>query len=159
LIGRGLPRLAAVDNDDLSSDCSAPSSTHDGWCLDAGKGVPVDFTIAAEFFKKACDSNDADGLNSFCYYVERGEDIDENIEHAVFYYRKAGSRSYAYERYNFAHCLEYDKVIGQNFIRAAKYRHLSAELNDANAQNNFGICLERSIGAQPNLTLEAHYYQ
>jgi TPR repeat protein len=36
-----------------------------GWCLQNGRGIPVDFTVAAECFKKAADSGDADGINCF----------------------------------------------------------------------------------------------
>jgi hypothetical protein len=40
---------------------SAAGSARYGWFLYAGKGVPVDFTVAAEFFKKTSDSDDTDG--------------------------------------------------------------------------------------------------
>jgi hypothetical protein len=53
----------------LSSDGSVSC----GWCLDSGKGVPVDVTVAAEFFKKTSDANDADGANSFGCGLERGD--------------------------------------------------------------------------------------
>jgi TPR repeat protein len=78
----------------MPSDGSAAESACCGWCSYAGKGIPVDFTVAAEFFKKVSGSNDADGANSFGCCLEQGEGIDEDIERAVLYYRKAASQSH-----------------------------------------------------------------
>jgi TPR repeat protein len=61
-----------------------------GWCLQIGLGIPVDFTVADDFFKKAADSNDADGLNSFECCLEGGQDVDVNIELAVRYRKRSG---------------------------------------------------------------------
>jgi TPR repeat protein len=54
--------------------------------LQTGRGIPVDFTVAAECFKKAADSNDADGINGFGRCLECGDGIDPDIHRAVFYY-------------------------------------------------------------------------
>jgi TPR repeat protein len=158
-IGIPVDFALAVQKYELSSNGSAAGSARYGWLLYAGKGVPVDFTVAAEFFKRASDSNDADGTNNFGCCLERGDGVDKDIERAVWYYRKAASQSHPRGLYNFARCLEYGKGIDQDINSAAKYYHLSAELNDADAQNSFGICLERGIGVQSNLALAAHYYQ
>jgi TPR repeat protein len=50
-----------------------------GWCCQAGKGIPINFTVAAEYFKKAADLNDECGANSFGASLERGEGVDEDI--------------------------------------------------------------------------------
>jgi hypothetical protein len=98
--------------------------------------------LNAEFFKRASDSNDADGPNNFGI-VLRG---------AMALMKTSNARLY-----NVARCLEYGKGIDQDSISAAKYDHLSAELSDADAQNSFGICLERGIGVQSKLALAALY--
>jgi TPR repeat protein len=54
-----------------------------GWCLQAGRGIPPDLTVAAEFLKKAADFNDAKSLNGFGCCLERGDGVDPNIRRAV----------------------------------------------------------------------------
>jgi hypothetical protein len=140
------------------SDLSPASSVCFGWCLHTGRGVPVDFTVAAEFFKKAADLNDVNGINSFGCCLEQGQGVDPDIHLAVQYYRKAASLSDPDGMYNFGRCLEYGKGIDQDLIRAAKYYRLSAERKNAFAQNSFGICLERGIGVHQDLLLAAQNY-
>jgi TPR repeat protein len=149
----------AVQRYEQSSDLFSASAVCCGWCWRAGKGVPIDFTVAAEFFKKGADANNGDGENTFGCSLERGEGVDEDIEQAVQYYRKAATRSHRDGLYNFARCLEYGKGIRQNVNRAFKSYCLSAELNNASAQNSLGIFFERGIGIHSDLSLAAHYYQ
>jgi TPR repeat protein len=60
---------------------SPVSSVCFGWCLQTGRGIPIDFTGAAEFLsKKAAESNDADGMNSFGCRSERSQAIDQDID-------------------------------------------------------------------------------
>jgi TPR repeat protein len=121
--------------------------------------VPLDFTVAAEFFQKAAALDNADAANRFGCCLEKGEGVEPNIELAVQYYRRAAARSHPSGMYNFGRCLEYGLGIAQDFIRAAKFYRLSADLGNAAAQNSFGVCLERGIGVKSNLALSARYYQ
>jgi TPR repeat protein len=139
-------------------DLSPTASVCFGWCLQTGLGIPIDFTVAAEFFKKAADLNDANGINSFGCCLERGQDVDADIDCAISYYRRATKQSHSDGMYNFGRCLEYGKGIDQNLLRAAKYYRLSAELHNSSAQNSFGIFLERGIGVHKNILLAAQYY-
>jgi TPR repeat protein len=149
----------AVRNYERCSDVSPAGSSRFGWCLQMGLGIPIDFTIAAEFLKKSADSDDADGANSFGCCLEQGRGVDANIDLAIRYYRKAASQFHPDGIYNFGRCLEYGKGIDQNLHRVVKCYRLSAELNNAAAQNSFGIFLERGIGVQKNLLLAAQHYQ
>jgi TPR repeat protein len=158
-IGSCIDLTVAMHYYELSSDLSAAGSTRAGWCWQAKKGAPIDFPVAAEFFKKAADSNDGCSVNSFDCCLECDKGIDENMELAVRYYRKAVSQSDRDGIHDFARCLEYCKGIGRDFIRAAKYDRRSAELKSAAAENSFGICLGRGIRVQSTAVLAVHYYQ
>jgi hypothetical protein len=57
--------------------------------LQTGRGIPIDFTVAANCFKKPADSNGADGIDGFGCCLERGEGMDPGIHDVVFYYRSA----------------------------------------------------------------------
>jgi TPR repeat protein len=140
-------------------DLSPISAVCLGWCLQTGRGIPGDFTIAAECFKNAADSNDPDGVNCFGCCLERGDGVDPDIDRAVSHYRRAASLGHSDGLFNLGRCLEYGKGIGRHPLRAAKYFRLSAEKGNAAAQNSFGICLERGIGVHKDLALAAHFYQ
>jgi TPR repeat protein len=115
--------------------------------LPEGRGIPVDFTVAAECFKRAAGSDDADGVNCFGCCLERGHRVDPDPDRAVAQYRRAASLAHPDALYNFGRCLEYGKGIARNLDRAAKYYRLSADQGNTAAQNSFGICVERGIGA------------
>jgi TPR repeat protein len=59
---------------------------------------------------KVATLGDAAGANSFDCCLERGEDVDSNIELAVQYYGKATSQSHASGLYNIGRCLKYGSV-------------------------------------------------
>jgi TPR repeat protein len=91
-----------------------------GWCLQTGRGIPVDFTVAAEFFKKSSDLDNLNGTNCVGCCLEQGQGVGTNIDLAVEYYRRATSFSDADGIYNFGRCLEYGKGIHKDLFRAAK---------------------------------------
>jgi TPR repeat protein len=147
------------------SDEFAAASVCFGWCLQTGFGIPIDFTIAAEFFRKAADSNNStdfdcsNGANNFGRCLELGQGVDVNMKWSVSYYRTAALLSDADGMYNFGRCLEYGKGVDRDLIRSAKYYRLSSAKHHSSAQNSFGICLERGFGVAKNIRLAAQYYK
>jgi TPR repeat protein len=92
------------------------------------RGIPVDFTAAAECFKKAADFEDADGINCFGCCLERSDGADQDIDSAVSHFRRAPSLGHPDALFNFGRCLEYGKGVRSQPLRAAKYYRLSAEM-------------------------------
>jgi TPR repeat protein len=119
--GIGIPMdLMALRYYDLSSDQSPHSPALYGRWYQTGRGIPVDFTLAAEYFQKAEDPDNPIGSNDFSCCLERGEGLNKDINRAVRYYPNAASQSHPAGLNNFGRCLKYGKGIGQNFIRATK---------------------------------------
>jgi TPR repeat protein len=87
-IGTAIDIAAAARYYELSADHSIAGAFRLGQCCQNSLGVPVDFTVAVEFFQKAADTSNADGANSFGCCLERGEGVDVNIELVVKYYFK-----------------------------------------------------------------------
>jgi hypothetical protein len=158
-IGAAVDLAAAARYYEQSSNRSKSGAFRFGRCYELGRRVPVDFTIAAEFFRHAADSGDADGANCFGCCLERGEGVDVNLELAVHYYREAASQSHPSGLYNIGRCLEYGRGIECDLVRAAKYYRKAAELDNPSAQNSFGIFLERGIGVRSNQALAAQYFE
>jgi TPR repeat protein len=53
--------------------------------LHTGRGIPVDFIVASEFFKRAADSKNVDAMNIFGRCLERGQGVHPNIDKAILY--------------------------------------------------------------------------
>lgn len=149
--------ITAVRYYEQWSDHSPSSATWFGWCLQTGRGIPIDFTIAADF-------DGASGINSFGCCLECGQGVDTNIGLGVRYYRRSGSQSHSDGMYNFARCLEYGKEIDRDIHRAAKYYcfgiclatryyQLSAQHGHPDGANNFGFGLEHGRGVKQNIEM------
>jgi TPR repeat protein len=93
--------LTAVQYYEGCSEFSVEASLRFGWCLRTGREIPVDFTIAAEFFKKAADLNNSDGINSFACCLEQGEVVDPDTDQAVSHYRRVAKQGHPDGIYNF----------------------------------------------------------
>jgi TPR repeat protein len=75
-------------------------------CCQTGRGIPVDITVAAEFFHKSADSNTTSGRG-----FRPGEGLEADIKQAVWYYRRTAGQSHPAAMYNFRRCLEYHRAI------------------------------------------------
>jgi TPR repeat protein len=150
---------AAARCSDLPSDLCRIGCDCCGWCFHDGRAVPIDFTVAAEFFQRAANCGDSNGANSIGVCFECGKGVEADIDRAVFYYERAAADCHPDGLYNFARCLEFGKGVPCDAVRAAKCYRLAADLGNAAAENSFGICLERGIGVHFNIDLAAEYYQ
>jgi TPR repeat protein len=97
-IGTAADVAAAAPYDKLLANHSRAGAFHFGRCCQSGRGIPVDVAVSAQFFRKATESGNADGGNSFGCCLELGEGINSNIELAVKYcsqpaYRTVGDGS------------------------------------------------------------------
>jgi TPR repeat protein len=158
-IGMGSDHILAAKYYGLASQSSPIGCACYGWCCQRGRGVPVSFIEAAEYFQMAADGDSADGENALAICLELGLGIEKDMEQSVSYYRRAASQRHPGGMNNFGRCLEYGLGIEPDLRRAAKYYRLSAELQNADGINNFGICLERGVGIQANIDLAADHYK
>jgi hypothetical protein len=68
---------------------------------------------------------DSDRINNFGYCFEQSQDIDQDIDHAIWDDPRIASFSEPDGMDDFGECLEYDKDIDQNFLPAVQYDHFS----------------------------------
>ena len=64
-----------------------------GYCFN--KGVKMDYTEAAKWYRKAAEQGDADAQNNLGLCYERGQGVPEDYEEAVKWYRKAAAQGHA----------------------------------------------------------------
>jgi serine/threonine protein kinase len=121
--------------------------------------VPVDSTVAVEFFQRAADMGDSNAANTLGACLECGDGIEPNIQRAARYYQSAASHGHLDGMYNFGRCLEYGLGLEKDRSRAAKYYCMAANRGRAAAQNSFGLLLEQGFGTMKNPALAARYYR
>jgi TPR repeat protein len=142
---------------DRCCDLSTAGAASFGWSFEAARGVSVDFTAAAEYFKKAADSDHPDGVNCFGCCLEDGRGVDPDIDRAVSHDGRAASLGHPDALLSLGRSLESGKGIGRDPPRPAKYLRLSAEKKNTAAQNSFGFCLEHGRGVEQTFEMAARY--
>jgi TPR repeat protein len=85
-IGRRVDLTAAVRYYNLSPDGSLDAYTAYGQCCQTGRGLPPDFTLAAELFQKAADLGHPGGSNCLGCCFERGDGVEKDIDRSARYY-------------------------------------------------------------------------
>jgi TPR repeat protein len=78
--------LEAVGYYDLPSDQSPDVAALYHRCHQTGRGIPVDFKLAENYFQKAADSNNPVGSKSFGCCLEKAEGVDKSIDWAIRYH-------------------------------------------------------------------------
>jgi TPR repeat protein len=158
-IGIEADHILATRYYEMASKFFPSACAYHGWCLQNGRGVPINFTGAAESYQMAADCGNADGANSLAICLDKGLGVEKDLQRSLRYYQNAASQRHRSGMNNFGRCLEYGQGIEAHPIRAAQYYRLSAELKNADGANNFGICLEKGIGVRANIDLAVEYYR
>lgn len=57
--------------------------------LDNGDGVPINKKKAIEYYKKAADSGNVDGMVNYAYKLFNGDGVPTNKEESIKYYEMA----------------------------------------------------------------------
>jgi TPR repeat protein len=105
-IGINTDQILAAKYYEMASELFPSACAYYGWCLQHGRGVPIDLMEAASFFQYAADGDNADGANSFGICLECGLGIEKDIDRSVLYYRKAALQRHPAGMNNFGRCLE-----------------------------------------------------
>jgi TPR repeat protein len=158
--GIGLPQdsVRAAKYYELASASSPRACACYGWCLQQGRGVPVNFTEAAELFQRSAEGGDSFGANGIGVCLETGRGIECQRCDSVSYFRQSAKAHNPAGLSNYGICVETGRAGECNAIRAAQLYRLSSELGNADGLNNFGVCLERGLGVKSNFELAADYY-
>lgn len=100
-----------------------------------GNGVPLDYKLAAKYFRNAAEKGHAAAQCrlGFCYEFGKGVTADDG--EAVRWYRMGADQGYAQAQFYFGFCCMRDDV-----VESAKWIRMAAEQGLAEAQQWLGIC-------------------
>jgi TPR repeat protein len=84
------------------------------------RGILIEFTVAAEFFKTAADLNGSGEANFFASCLNQGRGVETNIDQTASYVRRSSLFCHVDGVDNFRRCLVCPKGIDKNLLCAAK---------------------------------------
>lgn len=120
-----------------------------------GRGVKIDYSEAARWYRKAADQGEPSGLNHLGELFEAGQGVPLNQAEAVKYYRAAATLDDPGGQYNLAVVYAFGRGVEKNDSEAAGWYLKAARQGEALAQFNIGQRYELGRGV-PIDPLEAY---
>jgi len=115
-----------------------------------GRGVPVNFEAAANWYNRAAQANITPALFRLGTFYEKGLGVKKDIDTATAYYRQAADRGNAKAMHNLA-VLQADGGGKPDYKTAAYWFLKAANRGVADSQFNLGILYARGIGVAQDL--------
>ncbi|KAF9356973.1 hypothetical protein BGX26_004440 [Mortierella sp. AD094] len=123
-----------------------------------GKGVPVDYNVAKEWFLEASHQGHIAAQCYLGFMTENGQGMNQDNIRATEWYIKAGSHGYNCDHPNAGVRLEYSNSI-QNYGKALSWYREAADKGDAIAQCILGFIHQHGSGILNDHTKAAEWYR
>lgn len=111
--------------------------------MERGRGVPQDYTAAAEWYRKAAEQGDAEAQCNLGWLLENGWGVDKSLEKAEEWYRKAAEQGNVRGMRKLGWLAENGR---KNLDDATEWYRKAADLGDAEAMCDLGWLLENARG-------------
>ena len=112
----------------------------------AGRGVPKDDRLAAEWFEKAAVHGLAPAQYNLGVLFERGQGVARSPEKAFFWYQSAAQQHYARAEHNLATLYATGSGVAQNYGEAAKWFREAADAGIGESLYSLGLMYEPGLG-------------
>jgi TPR repeat protein len=126
-------------------------------CLFEGRGVPIDYVLAAKYFKLSADQNDADGQFYYGLSLFEGRGVPIDYVLAAKYFKFSADQNDAAGQFHYGLCLFKGRGVPIDYVLAAKYFKLSADQNRRDGQVYYGLCLFEGLGVPVDYVESAKY--
>jgi len=123
-----------------------------------GRGVPIDYRQAAEWYRRAAEQGHTDALFSLGVIYENGTGVPQDYRQAVEWHRRAAELGHARAQNSLG--FKYDKGRGvpQDAEEAARWYRKSAQQGNVTAQHNLGLCYDNGQGVTQDYTQAFEWY-
>jgi len=91
------------------------------------KGVPVDYTEAAMWFKNAAEKGDAGAQHGLAVMYADGQGVPQDHKEAAKWYRKAAEQGYSDAQYNLGGAYLFGNGVKEDSSRAFAWLSISAD--------------------------------
>ena len=144
---------AAAEHNHPAAQCAL------GVCYSTGKGVPVDFNAAFQWYMKSAEQEYSDAQYNLGWCYLHGEGVKAEPEQAVAWFTKAAFQGDALAQYYVGRAYELGEGVDCNYETAIYwYRCAVAQENDS-AQCALGHCYAQGRGVPQDLTRAVYMYK
>ncbi|OHS95050.1 hypothetical protein TRFO_38763 [Tritrichomonas foetus] len=130
-----------------------------GRMLEEGSGVEMSESLAAEYYRKAAETGNSDGMLNYASMLLDGRGVDEDISKAVDYLKLSSDHGNPNAMITLAMLYEDGKYIKQDDFLAAKYYKLASDAGDSSAMVSYGCLLQDGRGVNLNLFEAVNYFR
>ena len=123
--------------------------------LQNGMGVPQDYAEAAQWYRRAADSNYPEAMNNLGVLYQDGHGVPQSLAEALRYYRLAADEYYPPAINNLAGMYQKGLGVPPDIVEAVRLYRRAADAGNTFAQNNLGAMYATGQGV-PQDYLEAH---
>lgn len=109
-----------------------------------GEGVPLDYSLAADYLEKATHRGHSDAQFLLGALYQQGKGVAADYERAVGLYRKAAEQGHTLAQFNLAYCYEIGEGVEKNPDEALVWYHKASDAGDEDARQAI-IELEKSL--------------
>ena len=124
-----------------------------------GKGVPQDYTAAAQWFRKAADQGDAKSQYWLGYLIYYGRGVGQSNEEALRWYHKAADQGDARADEAIGSSYYYGRIGTIDYAQAALWYRKAADLGLAQAQYDVGYLYEYGRGMPQDRAEAQRWYR
>lgn len=137
----------------------ANAQTQVGCCYLIGQDVPLDYTEAVKWFRKAAEQGNAAAENNLGYCYANGHGVTNNPIEASKWYRKAAEQGLAIAQRNLANNYLVGLGFETNYDEAAKWYRKAAEQGDVEAQISLGSMYFSGHGVPQDQAAAVKWYR
>lgn len=130
-----------------------------GLIYEHGNGVPLDYTEAMSWYRKAAQLGDAQAQFNIALLYQEGEGVKQDYSEAIAWYRKAAEQGHAAAQNNLATMYNDGHGVKQDRVEALGWFQKAAEQGLAIAQSNLAAMYANGTGIKKNKTKAIQWYK
>ena len=136
-----------------------PSQYRLGVVFKKGEDLPLDYSLAVKWFRKAAEKNNADAQYELAMMQLSGQDDTRvSIKEAFKWLLAAANKGHVEAMYRLGFTYANDPNVETNEIEAAKWYELAAKQGHAKAQYELGQAYKKGKGVRRSNDRAAKYY-
>lgn len=124
-----------------------------------GRGVPQDFSAAANFYRQAADQGDDHARYFLGTMYYQGKGVKQDYVTAFNLTRSAAERGHIHAQHNLGFMYESGRGVSQDFAAALAWYGKAAEQGDANAELKLGMLYHRGQGVPQDFATAAAWFR
>lgn len=111
-----------------------------------GNGVPIDYALAAKWYRKAAEQGDADSQLNLGMMCQNGFGVQKDQREAAKWYQNAADQGNAVAEFFLGGLYERGEGVSRDYQRAAQWYEKAADQGDTGSMLALGVMYEHGRG-------------